>query len=114
MRHAVTEQLAFMDGATNTHHCRGTKIIPFSMHNLDEVLGDVGVNISAGKRASHWLNPVNPHAYRRVTAKVIAGLDPVDTEKPSFLRLQIAPPPSGPNVGRVGKVESTAKEDLAG
>ena len=47
MRQAVVEQLAFMDVATNGHHCRGTKIIPFSLHNVDEVLGDLDVNISA-------------------------------------------------------------------
>jgi len=39
MRSDVVAQLAFMDIATNGHHCRGTKIIPFSMHNVDEVLG---------------------------------------------------------------------------
>ena len=71
MRQAVVDQLAFMDTATNRHHCRGTKIIPFSMHNVDEVLGDLGLNISALTRASHWINPVNPAAYRRVTPTVL-------------------------------------------
>jgi hypothetical protein len=67
MRRAVIEQLAFMDEATDTHHCRGTKIIPFSMHNVDEVLDDLDLNISATVRASHWLGAVDPAAYRRVT-----------------------------------------------
>ena len=49
VRRAIAEQLAFMDDATNGHHCRGTKIIPFSMHNVDEVLGDLDLNISAGR-----------------------------------------------------------------
>jgi cation diffusion facilitator CzcD-associated flavoprotein CzcO len=74
MRQAVTEQLAFMDDATNGHHCRGTKIIPFSMHNVDEVLGDLDLNISAGVRASHWLNPINPAAYRRITPALLKRL----------------------------------------
>lgn len=74
MRAAVVEQLAFMDTATDTHHCRGTKIIPFSMHNVDEVLGDLGVNIGALVRAGHWLNPVNPKAYRGITPTVLRGL----------------------------------------
>jgi cation diffusion facilitator CzcD-associated flavoprotein CzcO len=74
MRQAVTEQLAFMDVATNGHHCRGTKIIPFSMHNVDEVLGDLDLNISAGVRASHWLNPINPAAYRRITPTLLQRL----------------------------------------
>jgi len=74
MSQAVTEQLAFMDDATDGHHCRGTKIIPYSMHNVDEVLGDLDLNISAGIRASHWLNPINPAAYRRVTPALLERL----------------------------------------
>ena len=76
MRRAVVEQLAFMDVATNTHHCRGTKIIPFSMHNVDEVLGDLDLNIGAGVRASHWLNPIDPAAYGRVTPLLLERLRP--------------------------------------
>jgi len=79
MRQAIHEQLAFMDVATDTHHCRGTKIIPFSMHNVDEVLDDLRVTISALVRASHWLNPVDPAAYAEVTPKVLAGL-PADPQ----------------------------------
>jgi Flavin-binding monooxygenase-like len=74
MRRQIIDQLAFMDAATDTHHCHGGKIIPFSMHNVDEVLGDLGVNISAGVRAWHWLMPVDPAAYRRVTPAVISRL----------------------------------------
>jgi cation diffusion facilitator CzcD-associated flavoprotein CzcO len=74
MREQVVEQLAFMDVATDTHHCRGGKIIPFSLHNVDEVLGDLGVNISAAVRASHWLLPVDPAAYRRITPAVLGRL----------------------------------------
>jgi cation diffusion facilitator CzcD-associated flavoprotein CzcO len=74
MRQAVTDQLAFMDVATNGHHCRGTKIIPYSMHNVDEVLDDLDLNISASVRASHWINPINPAAYRRVTPALLKRL----------------------------------------
>ncbi|HEY3868580.1 MAG TPA: NAD(P)/FAD-dependent oxidoreductase [Actinocrinis sp.] len=77
MRAQVTEQLAFMNAATGTHHCRGGKIIPFSLHNVDEVLGDLNVNISAAVRASHWLNPVDPAAYRRITPTMLKRLPPV-------------------------------------
>jgi cation diffusion facilitator CzcD-associated flavoprotein CzcO len=76
MREQVAEQLAFMDDATDAHHCRGGKIIPFSMHNVDEVLGDLGVNVSAAVRAWHWLMPVDPAAYRRVTPAVLRRLPP--------------------------------------
>ena len=79
MRSAVVEQLAFMDLATDTHHCRGTKIIPFSMHNVDEVLGDLDLNIGAAVRASHWLGPVNPAAYRRMTPQLLSRLGSAPT-----------------------------------
>ncbi len=77
MRQQVTEQLAFMDEATGTHHCHGGKIIPFSLHNVDEVLADLGVNISAAVRAWHWLMPVAPAAYRDITPAVLRRLPPV-------------------------------------
>jgi cation diffusion facilitator CzcD-associated flavoprotein CzcO len=74
MREQITGQLAFMDIATDTHHCHGGKIIPFSLHNVDEVLGDLDVNISARVRAWHWLMPVDPAAYRRITGTVLDRL----------------------------------------
>jgi cation diffusion facilitator CzcD-associated flavoprotein CzcO len=76
LRQAVVDQLAFMDVATDGHHCRGTKIIPFSMHNVDEVLADLDLNIGAGVRASHWLNPIDPAAYRKLTPKLLARIVP--------------------------------------
>src|ERR1700722_11762509 len=83
MRDQVVEQLAFMDVATDTHHCRGGKIIPFSLHNVDEVLGDLDVNISAGVRAWHWLMPVDPTSYRRITAAVLHRLPQVPATEPA-------------------------------
>jgi cation diffusion facilitator CzcD-associated flavoprotein CzcO len=76
MRQAVFAQLAFMDEATDGHHCRGGKIIPFSLHNVDEVLDDLGLNISSRVRATHWLNPVDPVAYREVTPALVQRLGP--------------------------------------
>jgi cation diffusion facilitator CzcD-associated flavoprotein CzcO len=81
MRRAVFAQLAFMDEATRGHHCRGGKIIPFSLHNVDEVLDDLGLNIPARVRASHWLNPVDPTAYRDITPRLVRELGP--TEAPT-------------------------------
>jgi hypothetical protein len=80
MHQQVARQLAFMDDATDTHHCHGGKIIPFSLHNVDEVLGDLHVNISAAVRASHWLAPVDPAAYRRITPAVLERLPSSEPE----------------------------------
>jgi hypothetical protein len=70
----VDAQLAFMDDATNGHHCRGTKIIPFSLHNVDEVLADLDLDISRGARFKQWLNPVDPSAYAGVVPRLVARL----------------------------------------
>jgi hypothetical protein len=64
-----------MDRATDKHHCRGTKIIPFSMHDVDEVLGDLGLNIPRRVRAAHWLAPVDPAAYAHLTPALLGRLD---------------------------------------
>jgi cation diffusion facilitator CzcD-associated flavoprotein CzcO len=85
-REAVTEHLEFMDEASNGHHSRGTKIIPFSMHNVDEVLGDLDVNIPAPVRFSHWINPIAPSAYRGITPRVLSRLPkPKSTIQPGDL-----------------------------
>ena len=72
MRARVTARLSFMDGATNGHHSHGTKIIPFSLHNVDELLGDLGLQIGAGARAKQWLGPVDPADYREVTSRLLS------------------------------------------
>ena len=71
---AAEDQLAFMDVADAGHHSRGGKIIPFSLHNVDEVLGDLDLNIGRATRATHWLNPVDPAAYRKVTPALLERL----------------------------------------
>jgi cation diffusion facilitator CzcD-associated flavoprotein CzcO len=94
-RQAVVDQLSFMDSATDTHHCRGTKIIPFSMHNVDEVLGDLDINIPRRVRVSHWLNPIDPSAYRHITPAVLGRL----TARPAdpVPRVVIDTAPSSPD-----------------
>jgi Flavin-binding monooxygenase-like len=96
MRQQVVDQLAFMDVATDTHHCCGGKIIPFSLHNVDEVLGDLRVNISPAVRAWHWLMPVDPAAYRHITRTVLKQLPPAATA-PVLVAAPEAMQPSQPS-----------------
>jgi hypothetical protein len=84
-RQAVVAQLAFMDVATNTHHCRGTKIIPFSMKNVDEVLGDLDLQIPKATRASHWLNPISPAAYGKLTPWLLERLAGLAEQRNSLI-----------------------------
>ncbi|MFC3505556.1 flavin-containing monooxygenase [Micromonospora krabiensis] len=71
MREQVGARLAWMQERTAGHHARGTNIIPFSMHNIDEVLDELGLNVGPLTRARQWLLPVDPAAYRRVTPRMI-------------------------------------------
>ncbi|MFD7073135.1 flavin-containing monooxygenase [Nocardioides sp. NPDC059952] len=70
----VTERLAWMRERTDGHHARGTNIIPFSMHNIDEVLGDVGLDVSKRVKAVQWLLPINPKAYASITPRLVEKL----------------------------------------
>ncbi|MFI5622074.1 flavin-containing monooxygenase [Nocardioides sp. NPDC051685] len=70
----VTARLAWMRERTDGHHARGTNIIPFSMHNIDEVLGDVGLDVSRWVKAVQWLLPINPKAYASITPRLVEKL----------------------------------------
>jgi dimethylaniline monooxygenase (N-oxide forming) len=63
----VRRRLRWMEQRTDGHHARGTNIIPFSMHNIDEMLEDLEVDVSRATRATQWLLPVNPLSYRKVS-----------------------------------------------
>ncbi|MEU8082393.1 NAD(P)/FAD-dependent oxidoreductase [Micromonospora sp. NPDC049101] len=71
MRDEVRARLAWMAERTNGRHARGTNVIPFSMHNIDEVLDELGLNLGPLTRARQWLLPVDPRSYRGVTARMI-------------------------------------------
>ncbi|MGY0387303.1 flavin-containing monooxygenase [Nocardioides sp. WG-D5] len=70
----VAARLAWMRERTDGHHARGTNIIPFSMHNIDEVLGDVGLDVGRLTKAAQWLLPINPKAYASVTPRLVEKL----------------------------------------
>ncbi len=70
MHEQVRERLEWMRERTGGMHARGTNIIPFSMHNIDEVLSDLGVNVRRATRAKQWLLPVDPSDYRGIAPKI--------------------------------------------
>lgn len=59
-------RLRWMEERTEGKHARGTNIIPFSMHQIDELLGDMGLTAGAMQRFMEWQMPVNPAKYARV------------------------------------------------
>ncbi|WP_418276335.1 flavin-containing monooxygenase [Isoptericola jiangsuensis] len=69
-REHVTDRVDWMEKRTEGRHARGTNVIPFSMHQIDEMLDDLDLNLSAPRRAGQWLLPVDPSAYRGVAGRL--------------------------------------------
>jgi cation diffusion facilitator CzcD-associated flavoprotein CzcO len=74
-RELVADRLAWMEKRTEGKHARGTNIIPFSMHNIDETLDDLHVNVGRGTKLRQWLLPINPAVYRGTTERLKARLN---------------------------------------
>jgi cation diffusion facilitator CzcD-associated flavoprotein CzcO len=69
-RKHVAERVAWMEKRTRGKHARGTNVIPFSMHQIDETLDEAGVNISSRARAIQWLLPIEPSVYKNVVPRL--------------------------------------------
>jgi len=59
----ITERLAWMQERTDGKHSKGTNIIPFSLHHIDELLQDMQMPLAALTRFKQWLLPTNPADY---------------------------------------------------
>ncbi|WP_182358786.1 flavin-containing monooxygenase [Tomitella gaofuii] len=68
------ERLAWMRERTRGKHAHGTNLIPFSVHNIDEVLSDVGLDVSRAVKIKQWLLPFNPQDYRHITPRLAKTL----------------------------------------
>ena len=62
----IDKRLAWMEKRTENKHARGTNIIPFSVHNVDELLDDMNLSIGAMKRFNEWSFPINPKNYAKI------------------------------------------------
>lgn len=63
-------RLAWMAERTEGKHAKGTNIIPFSMHQVDELLTDLRLQIPAMQRFMEWQMPVKPTSYTKVTKRL--------------------------------------------
>jgi cation diffusion facilitator CzcD-associated flavoprotein CzcO len=73
---ALTDRrLRWMEERTEGKHARGTNIIPFSMHQIDELLGDMGLSIGTLQRFLEWQLPVRPGRYARIVRELHRRLD---------------------------------------
>ena len=66
MRKLIDERLAWTEARTDGKHSRGTNIIPFSVHQMDEILNEISLNLSPWKRFTQWLLPVRGSDYKHL------------------------------------------------
>lgn len=74
MEAQVRDRLAWMRWRSQGRHARGTAVVPFSMHTIDEALSDVGIDVPRRVKAMQWLLPPRPKSYRSITPKLARRL----------------------------------------
>lgn len=67
----IDKRLAWMEERTDGKHSKGTNIIPFSVHNIDELLHDMKLPLGASTRFKQWLDPIDPGDYAVVTKRLL-------------------------------------------
>ena len=72
---ATDRRLRWMEERTEGKHARGTNIIPFSMHQIDELLNDLNLSIGLMQRFMEWQLPIKPKSYSRVAKELHKRLD---------------------------------------
>ncbi len=85
-REHVQRRLRWMEERTEGKHARGTNIIPFSMHNVDEMLNEIGINVGPLTRFKQWLLPIDARQYRMVTRKLLERQKAVQTNPAAFAK----------------------------
>jgi dimethylaniline monooxygenase (N-oxide forming) len=70
MNHHMNARLAWMEERTEGKHAKGTNIIPFSMHNVDELLSDLHLSVGPLIHAKEWLLPIDPRNYAKFTPQL--------------------------------------------
>jgi cation diffusion facilitator CzcD-associated flavoprotein CzcO len=73
-RELVATELGYMKTRTKGKHAHGTSVIPFSIRNIDEMLGDLGVPLSRRKRLAQCGRRVLPRDYRDPIESVLKSI----------------------------------------
>jgi hypothetical protein len=68
----ISERLNWIDKRNDGKHAKGTNVVPFSLHYVDELLQDLQLPLGVLTRIKHWLLPVNPADYAPATRALLA------------------------------------------
>lgn len=67
---SIDERLAWMTERTGGKHCKGTNIVPFSLHHIDEMLADIDLSLPLMLRLKQWFRAVDASEFAGVTRKM--------------------------------------------
>ncbi len=65
----VDLRLEWIQQFTEGKHSKGTNIIPFSIHHIDELLADMKLTLPLSVRLKQWLLPIDPRDFAVVTQR---------------------------------------------
>ena len=68
----IDARLAWMEARTDGKHSKGTNIIPFSVHHMDELLNEIRLPLPRGIRLKQWLVAINPSDYAPLLGRLLA------------------------------------------
>ena len=71
MNEAIDLRLEWMERRTDGKHSKGTNIIPFSLHHIDELLADLDLSLGRFSRFGQWLMPVTGADFRPVAGRLL-------------------------------------------
>lgn len=62
----IDRRLEWMEARTGGKHCKGTNIVPFSIHHIDELLHDLDLELPLTTRVVQWLRTVRASDFANV------------------------------------------------
>ncbi|PZQ94953.1 MAG: monooxygenase [Cereibacter sphaeroides] len=69
---SIDQRLAWMTERTGGKHCKGTNIVPFSLHHIDEMLRDVDLSLPASVRLLQWFRSVDARQFGKLPGRLLA------------------------------------------
>lgn len=67
----IDRRLAWMHDRTDGKHSKGTNIIPFSVHHMDEMLAEIDLPLPLATRLKHWLVAINAADYAGLLPRLL-------------------------------------------
>lgn len=67
----VDERLAWMEARTDGKHSKGTNIIPFSVHHIDELLREIDLELPVMTRIKHWFVAIDAADYAGLLPRLL-------------------------------------------